>query len=219
MSPEAVRPTAQTGRPRRTQAQRRAATRTALLDATIACLVEDGYAGTTTRRVAARAGVTPGALQHHFPNRAMLVTEALRQLADRLVAQLLEPSVAESSSDAQRAEALLDRLWEVHRGPLFEAAIELWVAARTDSALDEHLDAVAQDFSLRVAEGALYAFPGLVARPGFAEAVVTGLATLRGLALQGFVPGGDPDADWPATRAHLLALFEAVAPSDAGHRS
>src|ERR1700682_1902920 len=54
---------------RRSQAERSATTRDALLDATIACLVEDGYANTTTSRVAERAGVSRGAHLHHFQTR------------------------------------------------------------------------------------------------------------------------------------------------------
>src|SRR5438309_628978 len=87
---------------RRTQAERRAATRTALLDATIACLVEDGYAGTTTRRIAERAGLTPGAQQHHFATKIQLVTEALRHLADRLAAEVIEEGLPASGSELTR---------------------------------------------------------------------------------------------------------------------
>ncbi len=199
---------------RRTQAERRAATRAALLDATIASLVEDGYAGTTTRRVAERAGVTPGALQHHFPSKADLVAEAISDLADRLASQFLESAIETSADYAERAEALIDRLWEVHRGPLFIAALELWIAARTDPEPRGSMEKISTEFAQRVAEGALYAFPDMVAVPGFFEAIVTGLATMRGLALQGFSAGVDPELVWPSTRAHLLALFAALAPAD-----
>lgn len=53
--------------PRRTQAQRSAEMRERLLDATVACLIEYGYAATTTARVVEKAGVTKGAQLHHFP--------------------------------------------------------------------------------------------------------------------------------------------------------
>lgn len=200
----------------RTQAERRQTTRAALLAATIQSLVEDGYAGTTTRRVATRAGVTPGALQHHFETRAALVSEALRDLATQLASAFLEPAVEGASSDRERAEALIDRLWEVHRGDLFEAYIELWVAARTDSELARSLEEVASEVGVLVLRGAVYAFPELVGRPGFAEAVVTGLATVRGLALQGFLPATDPEPLWPATRRHLIEMFERAAASQEG---
>ncbi len=65
---------------RRSQAQRSAATREALLDATIACLVEDGYANTTTSKVAERAGVSRGAHLHHFQTRSALVAAATSAL-------------------------------------------------------------------------------------------------------------------------------------------
>ena len=68
---------------RRSQAERSTATREALLDATIACLVEDGYANTTTSRVAERAGVSRGAHLHHFKTRTALVAAAMGRLAER----------------------------------------------------------------------------------------------------------------------------------------
>src|SRR3954466_4512427 len=68
-------------RRRRTQAERSAATVDALLDATIECLVEDGYANTTTSRVAERAGVSRGAHLHHFQTRSALVAAAVARLS------------------------------------------------------------------------------------------------------------------------------------------
>src|ERR1700682_6556937 len=74
--------------PRRTQAERRDATRTALLDAAMDCLVEKGYANTTTRRIAERAGVTPGALQHHFASKAELLSEAVRHIRAKFAQEM-----------------------------------------------------------------------------------------------------------------------------------
>ena len=74
---------------RRTQAERSATTREALLDATISCLVKDGYANTTTARVAERAGVSRGAHLHHFQTRAALVAAAVAHLAQRRKDELL----------------------------------------------------------------------------------------------------------------------------------
>ena len=54
---------------RRTQQQRSDETRAALLDATIICLHEVGYAGTSTTLVSERAGVSRGAQTHHFPTK------------------------------------------------------------------------------------------------------------------------------------------------------
>src|SRR5690242_5936361 len=65
---------------RRTQEQRRAETRAKLLDAAIESLLEVGYAATTTRAVAQRAGVSSGAQTHHFPRRVDLVAAAVEHL-------------------------------------------------------------------------------------------------------------------------------------------
>ena len=119
----------------RTQEERSAATRAALLDATIDCLVEYGYAGTTTTRVAERAGVTRGAQMHHFQRKAPLVVAALLRLAERRRRELIDRAQREEADPA----AALDILWSTFSGPLFTAALELWMAARTDPELAEHL--------------------------------------------------------------------------------
>ncbi len=115
---------------RRSQAQRRAATRAALLDATLDSLVELGYARTTTQGIAARAGLSRGAQLHHFPTKELLVVAAVEHLA-------LKRDV-EIRATRDRAHAL-ELLADTFTGPLFLAALELWVAARTDPALREAL--------------------------------------------------------------------------------
>ena len=79
---------------RRSQAERSATTREALLDAAIACLIEEGYASTTTSRVAERAGVSRGAHLHHFQTRTALVGAAVEQLARRWLGELRDASEA-----------------------------------------------------------------------------------------------------------------------------
>lgn len=101
---------------RRTRAERRAATRTALLDASIECLVQEGYANTTTRRIADRAGVTPGALQHHFASRAELLGYAIRHVRKGFRQEMLAHGPPDAPSMRARCEQLLDRVWEVHSG-------------------------------------------------------------------------------------------------------
>ena len=192
---------------RRTQAERRAETRAKVLAATIDCLVEHGYANTSTRHIAKRAGLTVGALQHHFASKADLMAAALQTLGDRMA----DEYVAEAPTEGvphERIAQLLDRLWEAHRGPLFDAGLELWVAARSDAELRATMARVATDFSLRIAGGMLHTFPDLVAKPGFSEKVMVCLATMRGLAMPGFVEVIDPDALWKIARPQLLESLE-----------
>src|SRR3954468_11862915 len=98
-------------RRRRTQQERREATRAALLDATIECLIEYGYGGVTTTRVVERAGVSRGAQVHHFPTKAVLVAEALRRPAARRAAERLERVPKLPPSGPERLDAVLDLLW------------------------------------------------------------------------------------------------------------
>src|ERR1700683_3235916 len=103
-------------RVRRTQAQRTAAMRPRLLDATIECLVTYGYAGTTTPRVAELAGVTRGAQIHHFKSKEDLVVAAVEHLAQqRAQAAIRELSRVQASPDP--VATILDFLWEAHQGP------------------------------------------------------------------------------------------------------
>jgi AcrR family transcriptional regulator len=119
---------------RRTQEQRSAETRGRLLDATIDCLVKYGYNGTTTPRVAEMAGVTRGAQVHHFGSKNDLVIAALQHLASKRAAAVVA-TVGDLTSTEDPVGKLLALLWDVHEGPLFIAAVELWVAGRTDPAL------------------------------------------------------------------------------------
>src|ERR1700710_2922513 len=80
--------TAKPASTRRSQAERSAARREPLLDAPIACLVQDGYANTTTSRVAERAGVSRGAHLHHFQTRNALVAAAVEHLRVRRAEEL-----------------------------------------------------------------------------------------------------------------------------------
>ncbi len=79
-------------RRRRTQAERTAETRSKLIDATIECLIERGYVGTTTLAVCKQAGVSHGSLLHHFGRREVLLGAALvavyGQLRARVVSRL-----------------------------------------------------------------------------------------------------------------------------------
>jgi len=121
-------------RVRRTQEERSAGTRALLLDATVASLVEVGYAATTTTEVCARAGLSRGAQLHHFPTRADLVVHAVGHLAKRR-AEEVRRDLRLADDAPNRLERALDAVWASFSGPLFYAALELWVAARSDATL------------------------------------------------------------------------------------
>lgn len=119
---------------------RAAATRLLLLDTTIDCLSELGYAGTTGPAVAERAGLSRGAQLHHFGTRDQMVIAAVEHLAQRRLARVNDDLMrrigagSEASSGASDSVALtaLELLAEATSGPLYGATLELWAAARTD---------------------------------------------------------------------------------------
>lgn len=194
---------------RRTQAQRTAATRTALLEATIESLFETGYANVTTADISQRAGVTRGAQTHHFANKVEMVIEAIRHLTARLIAEFLAADPGESFP-VNSVESFLDVLWELHRSQAFAATIELWLAARTDPELRAALQVLEVDIQDAVAATASQ-IPNLPTR-GIAALLSTTLGTLRGLSLLTFVHA-DAEAEWRSAREHLIELWRLHAPA------
>lgn len=192
-----------TTRGHRTQAERREHTRTALLDATIDCLVELGYAKTSVQEICARAGVSKGAVQHHFSAKAELMAAAVEHLTTKLRRQLTA-SLGDLPGGAHGVGAAIDLLWEGYSGTLSTAVTELWVAARTDPELRaairpvdralgratlEHISTVAGDLPRERAETLFWLTVNLT----------------RGLALDAEL-GGDP-----ARRKQLLEEWKRIA--------
>ncbi|MCW3001523.1 MAG: TetR/AcrR family transcriptional regulator [Conexibacter sp.] len=196
--------------PRRTQAERSAATREALLDATLACLVQDGYARTTTTRVSERAGLSRGAHLHHFRTRNALVAAAIGHLAERRTEELLA-AAEDLPAGRERLAQGLDLVWSTYANPLFQAALDLWTHARTDAELREHLVAVERRLDRQTLELARRLFPDLATRSDFDRLVEMAIATIRGLALlDTLLPSGARNRkQWPYCRAMLIGLFEA----------
>lgn len=143
-------------RSRRTQAERSAETKHLLLEATIECLLEQGYVATSTTAIAARAGVSRGAQIHHYPKKLDLIEAAFIHVAQEArneLAQLL----AELPTNYDPAEAVVDLLWKRYQGRYFWAYMELVIAARTDESLkrmliglDDELETVVEDFATKL---------------------------------------------------------------------
>jgi AcrR family transcriptional regulator len=201
-----------TTRPRRTQEERRAETQAKLLDATIQSVLEVGYAGTTTRRVAELAGVSQGAQSHHFPRRVDLVGAAVEELAARRVAELRELAGDLPAAPNQKVAALLDLLWANYSSPIFTVFVKLWVAAADDEELYTRLVPVERQLARAIAAAAEDFGGELVDRPEWTGALLLALTAIRGLALgEQFEPRGQRRRDpWPELRAALLRTFALI---------
>ncbi|MDQ1018444.1 AcrR family transcriptional regulator [Streptomyces afghaniensis] len=108
------------------------ATRQRLLEAAVSCLAEHGWAGSTVSVVAERAGVSRGAAQHHFPTREDLFTAAVEYVAEER-STALRALFPEGAAGDRRA--VVAALVDLYTGPLFRAALHLWVAASNEDQL------------------------------------------------------------------------------------
>ncbi|MEU5842557.1 TetR/AcrR family transcriptional regulator [Rhodococcus sp. NPDC047139] len=114
------------------------ATRRRLLEATIDCLAESGWAATTVGVVAERAGVSRGATQHHFPTREDLITAALEFMFDSRI-ERVRTETFDVPGGVTRTEAVVERIVDQCTGNMFKAALQVWTAAAADPALREML--------------------------------------------------------------------------------
>ena len=134
-------PTGSSFRPRLTQDEKTAETRRRLLDAAIVCLIDRGYANTTTSEIAERAGLSRGAQLYHFPKKEELLTCAVEHLFSLMFGEMKE-KVSRLTSESDRRAMAIDLLWETANGRLMTAWLELMVAGRTDSYLRESVRGV-----------------------------------------------------------------------------
>jgi AcrR family transcriptional regulator len=200
---------------RRSQAERSAATQEALLDATLACLVEDGYANTTTSRVAERAGLSRGAHLHHFQTRDTLLAAAADHLTRKREEHLSAAVDALPAHGPDRIAAGLDLIFESYNNPLYQATLDLWTHGRTDEELRGHLIPIERQLDRQTVDLCRRLFPDIAARDDFERLVELALAAMRGLVLLDTLHGDRRRASrqWPACRDQLAALFGAASAS------
>jgi AcrR family transcriptional regulator len=198
----------------RTQEERRAETQGRLLDATMECLAELGWSGTSTTEVARRAGVSRGAQQHHYPTKMLLVAAALEHLLER---QRLayERAFAELPDGRRNVEGALDLLWDTFRQAPSLALMELAMAARTDETLRE----LSLDINERVVQVILETFHRLFPTSLDAQAASTVIrtlfATMIGLTLQNSLDD-DAHGHQAAVLTQLKSFARLLIPADPG---
>ncbi len=117
------------------QQRKSADTRVALLEAAIDCLAELGYARTTNRLIAKEAGVSRGAMLHHYATRQDLI-ESVIDYAFYSHMEEFGRAIRGLSDHARKSDnsgIALD--WELFLSRPHKAYLELTMAARTDAEL------------------------------------------------------------------------------------
>jgi AcrR family transcriptional regulator len=179
------------------QEERSRAMRLRLMEATIECLVEKGWSGTSTTLVSERAGVSRGAQLHHFPTKIDLVIAAVTHLAEARDAEY-HAAIEELPAGPARTRRVLDVMTGQFTGPLFQAALELWVAARTDPALHEAVVELEQKIGRQSHRLTVKALGADETVPGVRELIQATLDLARGLGLANTI------TDDAARRAKIL---------------
>ncbi|RDH77455.1 TetR/AcrR family transcriptional regulator [Mycolicibacterium moriokaense] len=118
----------------RTQQQRREDTIARLLDASIATIIEFGYARASAALIAKRAQLSDGAIFRHFPTMRDLMAATLRE-AGRRQLDLFADRIAQIPAGAPSLDAVLPIIRDLTANPTNAVIHELWVAARTDETL------------------------------------------------------------------------------------
>jgi AcrR family transcriptional regulator len=187
-----------------TRAQQRAGTRQAILDATVALLIDEGYAALSTRRVAERAGIAQSTLMHHFPAREAFLVDAVTHLAERLNAE----AVAQLA-DLPSAAAVIDAGWQAFTSPAAVAAAQLWAAAWAEPELAAALREAEERLAVIIIESAGAQFPHAVGRPEALAMLDAAVTLIRGFVMQIPVAGREEvEARWQAVRPLVVESAE-----------
>ncbi len=127
------------------QAQKSAATRQAVVDATLSCIRKSGYGAVTMEDIAREAGVSRGAMMHHFPAKADVIATAVRMLHERRLATLRR-EIAAIALEKDLIDHALRAYWRITNTQDFWTFHQLFVAARTDRDLAATLNPLARRF-------------------------------------------------------------------------
>lgn len=164
------------------RAERVEAMRLRLLEAVIWCIVDKGYAATSTNDVVRRAKVSRGALAHHFPTKAALVNAAASHLVAKRAVDF-ESRLAQLDPKDRTPAAALDILWSFYEQPECRALLELSIAARHDSELRALMSTWDDTYSEVLLKSAGEAFPEMAAAPFAGVLLRTVTAVYDGLGL------------------------------------
>jgi AcrR family transcriptional regulator len=190
----------------RTQQQRREETVARLLDASIATIVEVGYARASAAVITKRADVSVGALFRHFETMGDFMAATAYEVLRRQL-ELFTKQVAEIPADGPAIEAVLEILRDITGNPTNAVMYELMIAARTDEKLRATLRHVLTEYGTKIFEAA-HALPGTENVPEETLAILAATLTntFDGAAIvRAVMPLPDIDAQQIPLLASLLS--------------
>jgi AcrR family transcriptional regulator len=170
---------------KRTQEEKSRNMRQRLITATLACLQQLGYHGTSISQILDRAGVSRGAWRHHYSSKRELVAAAAEFFLTGPIEKVAELAPLLNAS-GQPLETLVEFVWQhFYQGNYRDIWLEINVACRTDQELKARIAPVIRDFFSaldRLWRENFYA-PGEVGLP-IEDLMNLTLYTMRGMAIQ-----------------------------------
>lgn len=158
-------------------------TRERLLDAAVTLMHTKGHGQLSVHEVARAAGMTAGAVQHHFSSKAALMLEVIT----RLIAQLEEASdfwPPAHWSLKRRADHFVQQAWaKLYGEPRFCVAWSAYLAAREDALMVAHIIEKRSVLTARLHQRMALSFPEMCQGPQASARVQFVLSSLRGMGL------------------------------------
>ena len=132
------------------QAKKSEMTRQAILDSAIHCIIDHGYAQTTTSLIADHAAVSRGAMTHHFPSRSDVLTATIKHLQERRLqeyrALMQEYDISSKLTAREQIETVVNMVWKFVTLSSSIAYQEILMASRTDPELKRALQPLEKEF-------------------------------------------------------------------------
>jgi AcrR family transcriptional regulator len=157
-------------------------TRITILEAAIDCLNRHGYARTTTLLISQIAGISRGAMLHHYATKHDLIASVIDYAAYKRMENFI--SGIQALTEAERVDQMagIEVYWRSLLSREFGAYLELMMAARTDRELAEIFLPKARRYDAVELAEVVRAFPEWAAHPeGYALAMDYCTAALQGL--------------------------------------
>ena len=146
---DAIRMTTTAPKPRRSQADRSAATRAKVLAAARDVLCAQGYSGATMHAIRDAAGMSLGAIQHQFPTKAKMMAAVAAEFSAYRTRVYAE-AIRSGATPRQSMENLIDANFRMVSRPEMAAVLEIHLARRNDPDLDQEVGPSTRRFDRRV---------------------------------------------------------------------
>lgn len=196
---------------RRSHAERSAATRKHLIATAIEVIHSRSLEDVSIHDIARTAGMTSGAVQHHFESRAVLMMNVLSELLQAQAdAGQLWPEAGLAARE--RATRFVDTAWQlIYAQPRFIVAWNIYLGSRSQPEILEHVAELRARLGARMEAGFFQAFPELSAQPDRQAFLGLVFSALRGLGLLQLFSEAPQALPSEQPRAQLACLADLIA--------